>query len=671
FGNGVQSTVDLPTVAPKGIMLQVKDTLGKVSVNIVCNKSYLQDNQNKDVNLVILSSGKLRTVNTKLDSRVMGMDLPEDQFAPGIMQITLFSQDGEPLSERLVFIQNSGGLNITVSTDKQSYKTRDKVSVNFNAKANGMSTQGFFSGAVVDDSRVPYDDNNETTILSYLLLTSDLKGYIEQPNYYFTKTPKAQMDLDNLMLTQGYRRFTWKQVLTADGKPFAIAPEKNLFLSGTEKTNSGAPVANKEIILNEGTSVLTTKTDASGKFLFDNMTPFYAGAQFTLQATGSTRDKNSTTITVDKQPEPPVENSTFMGNLSQLTSGASNSGSAGAVPSSGDADQVIDGTDISGASSMTAALSGKLNGVTFASGQPYLKGNKYPMLIVVDGNIRTGEKIDNILPDNVKNVKLLKGVNAGAYGASGNSGVLVINTRGGNVAGNSTIAYESQNVTSATPIKEGVANYRSSSLAGPGHADQVVMGDAIMNAPTLTSGLNGILRGVDFTNGVPILRGGNVVTFAGGSAEPMYVILDGTPYPGPLDNISPHSVEAVEVLKGANASIYGTAGGAGVLVITTRNQAPSTEASPSSIGSLTFKPLGYYKLREFYSPKYDVASNVPGSAPDRRSTIFWSPSLATDKDGNASFEFYNSDGKGSYRVIIEGIDGNGNPGRAIYRYKVE
>jgi uncharacterized protein YfaS (alpha-2-macroglobulin family) len=62
---------------------------------------------------------------------------------------------------------------------------------------------------------------------------------------------------------------------------------------------------------------------------------------------------------------------------------------------------------------------------------------------------------------------------------------------------------------------------------------------------------------------------------------------------------------------------------------------------------------------------------VPGSAPDRRATIFWTPGLATDKDGNASFEFYNSDDKGSYRVIIEGIDANGNPGRAIYRYKVE
>ncbi|HEX3385316.1 MAG TPA: hypothetical protein VHS53_09020 [Mucilaginibacter sp.] len=342
FGNGVQSTVDLPAVASKGIMLQVKDTLGKVSINIVCNKAYLQENQNKDVNLAILSSGKLRTVNTKLDSRVMGMDLPEDQFGSGIMQITLFSQDGEPLSERLVFIQNATGMKITVNTDKPSYKTRDKVSVSFSAKNNGMGAQGFFSAAVLDDSRVPYNDSNETTILSYLLLTSDMKGYIEQPNYYFTGAPQAQADLDNLMLSQGYRRFTWKQVLTGDNKPFTIAPEKNLYLSGTEKTTSGSPVANKDIILNEGTSVLTAKTNESGNFLFDNLPPFYAGTQFTLQATGSTRDKNSTTITIDKQPEPPVAGSDFIGDLSQLTSGASNGNPGGGPTVSANADQVIE-----------------------------------------------------------------------------------------------------------------------------------------------------------------------------------------------------------------------------------------------------------------------------------------------------------------------------------------
>jgi uncharacterized protein YfaS (alpha-2-macroglobulin family) len=56
--------------------------------------------------------------------------------------------------------------------------------------------------------------------------------------------------------------------------------------------------------------------------------------------------------------------------------------------------------------------------------------------------------------------------------------------------------------------------------------------------------------------------------------------------------------------------------------------------------------------------------------PDFRSTIYWNPNVTTDKDGNAAFEFYNADGKGSYRVIVEGIDSNGNIGRQVYRYLV-
>jgi outer membrane receptor protein involved in Fe transport len=429
-------------------------------------------------------------------------------------------------------------------------------------------------------------------------------------------------------------------------------------------------VANKDIILNQGSGILTVKTNASGNFLFDDLAPFYAGTQFTLQATGSTRDKNSTAITVDKQPEPPVTNSEFTGMGNQLTAGPVGGAGGTVTASSANADQVIDGDDIGSASSLSSALSGKLTGVTFASGIPSLKGTKYPMLIVVDGNIRTSDmKLDNISPADVKSVELLKGINASTYGASGNSGVLIINTRNGN--SNSKIKYSSQNVAKASTIRANSKSYRSSSLAGPGHADQVVMGNEIENAPNLVAGLNGVLRGVDFSSGYPVLRGGGIVDFSGGSTPPMLVILDGVTMSGSLDNISPRNIEAVEVLKGPNASIYGSAGGAGVLVITSKMQADDVPASSTSIGSLTFKPLGFYKAREFYSPKYDAASNVPGSAPDRRTTIFWAPGLKTDQGGNASFDYYNSDGKGSYRVIIEGIDANGNIGRAIYRYKVE
>ena len=54
-----------------------------------------------------------------------------------------------------------------------------------------------------------------------------------------------------------------------------------------------------------------------------------------------------------------------------------------------------------------------------------------------------------------------------------------------------------------------------------------------------------------------------------------------------------------------------------------------------------------------------------------RITIYWNPNIITDKDGKASFAYFNNDIKGTYRVVIEGIDDNGNLGRKVYRYKVD
>ncbi len=78
--------------------------------------------------------------------------------------------------------------------------------------------------------------------------------------------------------------------------------------------------------------------------------------------------------------------------------------------------------------------------------------------------------------------------------------------------------------------------------------------------------------------------------------------------------------------------------------------------------------MGYSKEREFYSPKY--LPNAPISSTDLRTTIYWNPKVITDASGNFSFDFFNADGKGSYRAVVEGFDKNGNIGRAVYRYKV-
>src|SRR3569833_1289500 len=150
-------------------------------------------------------------------------------------------------------------------------------------KENRPST-GSYSVAVIDEDKVPVDTLNETTIQTSLLLTSDLKGNIEQPNYYFNHpTDKTRADLDNLLLTQGYRHFTWKQM--ADTTVPKFQPESSIVISGIVKRND-KPVPGAQVKLFSkagGIFMLDTVTDVNGKFAFRDLV-FADSTKFVVQS---------------------------------------------------------------------------------------------------------------------------------------------------------------------------------------------------------------------------------------------------------------------------------------------------------------------------------------------------------------------------------------------------
>ncbi len=148
---------------------------------------------------------------------------------------------------------------------------------------------------------------------------------------------------------------------------------------------------------------------------------------------------------------------------------------------------------------------------------------------------------------------------------------------------------------------------------------------------------------------------------------PLHVLIDGAP--GDLDDVSTDGVAAIEVLLPPNSYVYGQDGRNGMLIITTKPRGTDPKNMPS-FGVLPVTPKGFYKVREFYSPVYDYPEAAK-KQPDLRSTIYWNPEIQTDKTGKASFDFYNADGQGEYKVVVEGIDTDGNIGRQVYRYKVE
>jgi uncharacterized protein YfaS (alpha-2-macroglobulin family) len=70
-------------------------------------------------------------------------------------------------------------------------------------------------------------------------------------------------------------------------------------------------------------------------------------------------------------------------------------------------------------------------------------------------------------------------------------------------------------------------------------------------------------------------------------------------------------------------------------------------------------------------PRYDGPRATQTNRIDTRTTIYWNPNVITDKTGAATLEYFNADGTGTYRAIIEGIDKDGNIGRQVYRYTVK
>ncbi|MDQ2752656.1 MAG: TonB-dependent receptor plug domain-containing protein, partial [Bacteroidota bacterium] len=559
FGDGTQNVVDLATPVSAGASLMVANNSdAKTSIRVMVNNAFYHANQNKDLFLLIYSGGTVITAPFTLDANVISLNIAKQQLHTGIASVTLFSTDGELLCERLFFVQNQDELSLHIDSCKTEYNKRQKVKIVLNAKAAaGANATGHFSISVVDESIVPANDTNETTILTHLLLTSDVKGYVEQPNYYFLDTGKqAHNDLDVLMLTQGYCGFEWKQVFDSSRVPLTYLPEKGFDVSGMVTSLGGKPLENASINLlpADGGFVLSRTTDNKGLFHFSNLI-FKDSFHFILSA-AKARGSNLTRIT-------------------------------------------------------------------------YFTENHQPA-VSVNQEYSTQMPADSAMQVYLQNTKKYRNVNA--YYDKDKSHFL-------------------KPVTVNTIKKDD--QYRTSSLAGAGHADQVMHAEEIEQiGGQLSTSLDGRLRGVGFINGRPYLRG--IATSF------MQIIVDGTEMPTDslsffkIDDIPSSQIETIEVLKYASASIYGMNGGNGVLIITTK-QGDERFKDVASYGMLPITLEGFYKARTFYSPKYDY-KNINSKQPDLRSTIYWNPEIKTDANGNASIEYNNADGTGTYKITIEGID---------------
>ena len=573
--NNITWNVALPAIKPEGYVFSIfhsqNDT---VNIKIAVNQTTLSSALHNSAFFVVgQSAGKVYfTSQGRLNNLVYTLKVNKNRFPSGVATFTLFNANKLPVNERLVFFKNADTATIKSSFTDKSYQTREAVNLNVTViNGNNPPAAGSYSIAVTNESKAGVDDAGENTIFSDLLLTSDLKGYVEQPNYYFsTNNPETANALDILMLTQGYRRYNWTQIINNSQPQFNFKPEKSLSLQGLLKTPSGKPVPNGKITLvaTKQNLLIDTVANANGEFIFSNL---YL-PDTTKLVLKARKQNNGTNVSI------------------------------------------------------------------------YTKERNYPKILP---GFKTVKYSLNLSPEMVANMRKDFDENRkNLREDSLKNGVQL-----------STVHIRASK--NQTPRLTHSAN-----LFGAGNADQVIMGTKLDGCITISDCLQGKVFGVGFEqDGSPYnLR----------NHKTMSIIIDGLPLDGnQLNNQVANNIYSIEVLRSSfYRSIYGSsidAGGA--LVITTKIGSGDETYIPSveSAGLITSSFSGFYTAKSFYTPGYAVAN---AGFPVLRSIIYWNPDITTDEEGKALIHYFNNDTKGTYRIVIEGIDNNGYLARKVYRYKV-
>ncbi len=196
-------------------------------------------------------------------------------LSSGILHITVFNKDGMPLAERLSFVNNKEYVRqAQLLTDTLDLSPRGK---NHFSIAFRDSVTGSFSVSVTDPAYAA-SPGREENIYSSLLLTSDLKGYIHNPAYYFSSdNDSVKYALDLLMMTNGWRRFKWEELIKEPlpaslykDPAFATLSGK-VVLEGTKK-----PFADKDLLIyiiaaDSSRTMQLIRTDANGNYLADSL----------------------------------------------------------------------------------------------------------------------------------------------------------------------------------------------------------------------------------------------------------------------------------------------------------------------------------------------------------------------------------------------------------------
>ncbi len=279
--DSITKRFDLPAIEPKGISIAMSHYKQEIRYEI--QKTEATEWPQK-LFLLAHTRGKLAILQPINPKRTFGK-MNDSLFTEGITHFMLIDEQGNALSERLIFVPDHKPNQWQITADQPTYGKREKVSLQIAAKDNeGNPVEGTFSVSITDRKSIQ-PDSLADNILSNLLLTSDLKGYVEDPAFYFlNQDARTLRSIDYLMMTHGWRRHKMENVLRTPSLNFTNYIEKGQTISGRIMGFFGANVKKGPIcvLAPKYNIIATTETDEKGQFIVN--TSFRDSTTFLVQA---------------------------------------------------------------------------------------------------------------------------------------------------------------------------------------------------------------------------------------------------------------------------------------------------------------------------------------------------------------------------------------------------
>ena len=263
--DGNRKTVQLPSPVVSGCSLMADMTS---TDSIIISLASTPDLRGREVGIVWLNGGHLYDcTEAALSERALRLSYGRDSRRGGVNQIAVIDSQGEILASRMVFVyphDDMYGIAFTVRDSIIGKKIR--------LMADGTPNTTF--SLSVTDAEAQTGGWNES-IASWYLLTSDIKGYVRNPQYYLeSDDAEHRMNADLLMLVQGWKRYDLKMMEGKANFHFKSPIEKSLQIDGKLKERSRKNKVDfvdlSVMLLNNSGDRLygQTKTDSKGNFAF-------------------------------------------------------------------------------------------------------------------------------------------------------------------------------------------------------------------------------------------------------------------------------------------------------------------------------------------------------------------------------------------------------------------